>query len=190
MLGFLAENYRETACIKARQGFKLRGARAPVQEIRAGYRNGVVEARSGACNGDELLRMNIGQRLQKHAIDDAEDRGVRADAQRERHNGHQGKAGIFTQHARGVAQVLEEFIEPKRAPLVASNFANHRDVSEFAACGPGGVRESLTAVNTISRGHSQMALQFFIKLRLNLLAAPERESHGWSPSVATQSYER
>jgi hypothetical protein len=54
-----------------------------------------VLARIRRAHRDELLRAGEWQRLQEQRIDDAEDRGVRADAERERHDGDDREAGIL-----------------------------------------------------------------------------------------------
>ena len=51
------------------------------------------------------------QRPQQHRVDDAEDRGVGADAEREREDGGRGEAGILAQHAHGVDEVLAQRVE-------------------------------------------------------------------------------
>ena len=54
----------------------------------------------------EPLRMRIRQRLEQHAVDDAEDGGVGADAERERQDRDRGVARALGQGAEGVAHVL------------------------------------------------------------------------------------
>jgi hypothetical protein len=56
----------------------------------------------------QLLRLRIRQRAQQHSVDDAEDRCVRAYAQRERDDGYQREAGGLQQRPRAVVQVLPE----------------------------------------------------------------------------------
>ncbi len=55
----------------------------------------------------ELFWVNIGKRAQQDGVDDAEDGGVHADAERERQDGDQGESGAFAESARGVANVLQ-----------------------------------------------------------------------------------
>ncbi len=55
-------------------------------------------------------RVLHGQRLQQDGIDHAEDRSVRANAQRQRQHRHRREAGILRQHAQTVLQVLEQSI--------------------------------------------------------------------------------
>jgi hypothetical protein len=56
----------------------------------------------------ELVRVAIGQRPQQHAVDDAEDGAVGADAERQRQHRRQRHAGGAAQHARGEAHVFEQ----------------------------------------------------------------------------------
>ena len=64
-----------------------------------------------AVNVDEAIAVGDGQPLKQRGVDEAEDRGVGADAERERQDGGDGKAWLLSQHARGVAHVLPEIAE-------------------------------------------------------------------------------
>jgi len=50
----------------------------------------------------------IRQRPEQRGVDDAENRSVRADSERQRQRGDQREAGMFQQHSRSVSQVLPE----------------------------------------------------------------------------------
>ena len=71
---------------------------------------------------DQLLRLRDGQGSEQHRIDDAEERRVGADAEREREQGDEREAFVLEQHPRPVAQVLKHFIlqslrlQPERIP--------------------------------------------------------------------------
>src|SRR6185503_5373857 len=56
----------------------------------------------------ETLRIRVRQRLQQQRIDDAEDRGVGADADRERGNDDEGQHRAASRGTNGVADVLQE----------------------------------------------------------------------------------
>src|SRR5262249_49070896 len=56
--------------------------------------------------------LGIAERPQHDAVDDAEDGGVGADAERERENGEQREAGTLAQPPERVPQVLEERVHP------------------------------------------------------------------------------
>ena len=72
----------------------------------AHLRERAVGIRSG--NADELFGCGVRQRAQQHGIDDAEYRGVRGDAQRQRERGGSRKARSLAQRARAVPHVLEK----------------------------------------------------------------------------------
>ena len=56
----------------------------------------------------QLLGRLIRKRPQEHGVEHAEDRGVRANAEREREHGDGSKAGILSQRPKGVSKVLSE----------------------------------------------------------------------------------
>ncbi len=58
------------------------------------------------AEADERLWFGEGQGLQQYAVDNAEDRGRRADPQRERQDGGCGKGGLLPEDAHRVQQVL------------------------------------------------------------------------------------
>lgn len=67
---------------------------------------------------DQSVRRRIAQRPEQHRVDDAKDRRIRPDTQRQREHRHSGEAGILQQMANGEAEVL------------------HWKQSESAACMP------------------------------------------------------
>ena len=56
----------------------------------------------------QLVRLPVRQRFEDDALDDAEDRGVRADAEREREHGQRGESGAADEEAPAVTNVLPE----------------------------------------------------------------------------------
>jgi hypothetical protein len=68
------------------------------------------------------LGLAEGQRPQRDAVDDAEDGGGGADAERDREDRRGGEAGLLAQHARAVAQVLEQMAGESDAARVAARF--------------------------------------------------------------------
>ena len=59
----------------------------------------------------EALRITIRQRAQQKSINDAEDRGVGADAEGERHDCYHGEPAVFRQHSPAVTQVLQKLLD-------------------------------------------------------------------------------
>ena len=56
----------------------------------------------------QLILLGEGQRPKEHAVNDAEDGGVGADAESESEDGDDGEAGAFDEEAEGEADVLEQ----------------------------------------------------------------------------------
>ncbi len=81
--------------------------RAPIEVIRPAHPL-LLDAPLGTAlpQRDQPVRLGIRQRPEQHAIDDAEDRRVRPDAQREREHGDGGEAGVLQQLAEGEFEVL------------------------------------------------------------------------------------
>ena len=67
--------------------------------------------------------MRIWQRPPEHGVDDAEDAGVRADAERERHDGDGGEAGLAAQHAHAEREILAQSLHERDA---ARRFVGNR----------------------------------------------------------------
>jgi hypothetical protein len=65
-----------------------------------------LKLQSVGPNHRQSLRLPVRQFAQQHAVDDAENRAVRADAQTERGQGDKREARFPQQHSRAVAQVL------------------------------------------------------------------------------------
>src|SRR5439155_14920876 len=60
----------------------------------------------------ELLRFLNRQTAEPNGVEQLKDGRIRADSQRQRHDGHQRESGTQTEVARAVAQILPETIEP------------------------------------------------------------------------------
>ncbi len=104
-------------------------ARAPVGD---GREPGVGEEPVGRAiaDRDETIRIGIRKRTQQDGVHDGEDRGVRADAERQREDGRGGEAGCAPQHAQAVADVLAERVEPRQAALIAPGLRGLRIPAE------------------------------------------------------------
>jgi hypothetical protein len=66
----------------------------------------------------------IRERAQEHAVDDAENRRVGADADRQREDRHRGEAGMTAQRAQAVADVAREMLDGAGAELVPRSLAH------------------------------------------------------------------
>src|SRR5262245_44142472 len=88
---------------------------------------------------DQLLRLSDGQRLQQQRVERAEDRRIRADANRQRKRGHGREACALKQHSQAKSQVLKERIDKSDSTHIAICLLQQCDVSELASRCPGGL---------------------------------------------------
>ena len=65
---------------------------------------------------DKLVGLLVWQGLQEHRVHDAEDRGIRPDAERKREQNNDGEGGSAAQAAQRVTQVEEQAGHSGRAP--------------------------------------------------------------------------
>src|SRR5205085_1717608 len=107
---------------------------APIEII--GERNGERRARPGPAvlaQNHDATGIWIWQRSQQHGIDDTEDGGVRADAERNREHGDGSEAGLFGQHSQGKTNILEQ-----RVHLFCAQGNNLRNTERKGADADGG----------------------------------------------------
>ena len=78
---------------------------------------------------DEPVAVAVGQRLEQHAADDAEDRRVGADAERQREDDDGGEAGAVSQRAQRVPEIGRDALEPGQSALVAHGFGRLREAA-------------------------------------------------------------
>ena len=87
-----------------------------------------IEAHGRDARGDphQLFGPRVVERLQQHAVDHREDRGVGAGAKRERGNGHRREQRMPAQGADGVPRVSGKVFERRNAALVAQRIHRAR----------------------------------------------------------------
>jgi hypothetical protein len=83
-----------------------------------------ITARFPERQAHDFAGLRDRQRPKEHDIDEAKNRGVRADSERERQNRDGSEAGILAQHARAEAHILPQGFEP-HAWARAANFFLH-----------------------------------------------------------------
>jgi hypothetical protein len=89
-------------------------------------------------NDDQPVGIVEGQRTVEHAVGDAEDRGVCADAERQRNDSHQGESRRPQQRTNPVPHITHETVEGRKALLVPVVFLDrfHRTelLPRLASC--------------------------------------------------------
>ena len=123
---------------------------------------------------DKAIGQTERQRLQQHAVDDAEHRRRRADAERDGHDRDGGEAGRARHQPHAIAEVLPRGGEPGDASRVARFVHQQGGRSEFALRGrAGGVRRQ-AARNVLVDEVLKMRGHFVRELAINRRAAEER----------------
>ncbi len=79
---------------------------------------------------NKAIRTGIRQRAEQHGMDDAEDGGVGADAERERADDDSGEPRRAHERARRESGVLPEVVEPPERPRIAMKFLRLRNAAE------------------------------------------------------------
>jgi hypothetical protein len=91
--------------------------RAPVQKVRIGDTEPLAALRRHRfVQQHQPFGLSIRQRTQQHAVNDAEDRCISADAKRECEDGNQREDWIFQQHSPAKAQVLKQTFRARSSP--------------------------------------------------------------------------
>ncbi len=94
----------------------------------------IVRRRGGPLGAvrdeNQFVRIVHRHRPQHDRFEQAEDRGVRADAERERQDDDRGEPGIAPERAQRVAHVLVDLFQSRPRPHRARRFFRQRDVAE------------------------------------------------------------
>ncbi len=85
---------------------------------RIGERVAALRARQG----DELVGVTHRERLEHHRVEDAEDRGVRTDPERQREDGDEGERRGRAERPQRVAHVADHRVEPGEEVALAGAF--------------------------------------------------------------------
>ena len=108
--------------------------RLPVEHVGEGHRAAVTAgaAVEDRARHDQPGRVRVGERFEQDRLHEAEDRGVRADAEREREHRDGGPARRPAQQADALANVLGHCLERGEAPHLHLVFPDRRDVAELS----------------------------------------------------------
>ncbi len=126
---------------------------------------------------NELSRVGDGERAEHDGIDEAKDGGVGADAESEGEDGDGGKSRRVAQGTEGVAEVLQEFVDPDGSPDGARVFFHARDVAEFAEGGVASVLGRHAAGDVRGSLAAEEILNFAAEIFEDVFAA----AHGLAP---------
>jgi len=140
-------------------------------------------------DGEELVGAGIWQRFEKDGVNHAEDRGVGADAEREREDGDRGESGIFPQHAEGEAEILKRGFNERQAAEFAICFFELRSAAEANARGASGFFWRHATGDVFLRGEFEMRIELVLKFAVDRFGRRlctearddgfEKGEHGW-----------
>ncbi len=133
-------------------------------------------ARAGSFGENELRRCLDRQHAQQHRVDQAEDGGVGADPQREGQDGDGGESRIVAQHARGIAQVLQQVFDGGPAPSLARDLPPEGGAAELQVRRAVRVGGGRAAFDRGSRLHVHVETHLLFEIAVDSPAVPqERE---------------
>ena len=155
--GLVAEaNHREVHGREVAESANGGDTRLDVVDLRHRERHVLcADSRSALADVDQAIFVAIDQGAQQHAADDAEDRGVGADAERERHHDGDAETLRTPQRAQRDSHVPPEGcgrVEPAAEPDAPHRLTDRRDVTQFPHRGEsGGPREPHRSRFALSR---------------------------------------
>ena len=77
-----------------------------------------IQQYSRLADQHQPIAVGVGQRLQEHAVDDAEDRGVRADPEPEGQDREQREAAVLEERAHAEAQIVQQLVDHRTGVLL------------------------------------------------------------------------
>jgi hypothetical protein len=104
------------------------------KEITAGRSSVVCFDRRRLADRDELVGRANRERSQHQCVDEAEDRGVSANADHEREHRGYGEREISTQRAQDVPRVARDLLEPRGPSSVAHGLRDLRHATHLEHC--------------------------------------------------------
>ena len=146
----------------------------------------VLGAKAGRAlaDVDQAIFVAIDQGAQEHAADDTEDRGIGADAERERHHDRGSQALGAAERPQPDPHILPEcpgHIEPAVVPHAPHRLPHVRDVAELPQRGQAGGPGILATLDPFLDAEGQMATDFLVEVTLvrphGLLLARRRGVH-------------
>ncbi len=111
-------------------------------------------------NFDQFLGVGHGQCSQAHRVEQVEDGGVGADAEREAQNRYGEEARFETKEAKGVAQILPERFEKTDGVPAVGSLLSCGNIAEFAARREGGFPRMHAARDIVVDFVLEMGLDF------------------------------
>src|SRR6185436_5973823 len=135
---------------------------------------------------DQAFGLPHGQGLQHRRIDQAEDGGIRADAESQRGDRGDREAGALPEDAGGVPDVLDKVLEEARAAHVAALLLHLIEAAELEAGAPARAGLVHARPHVVGDLTLEMIAKLGVELRFETTPAdqPRPPGHDASPSAA------
>lgn len=144
-------------------------------------------ARADVVERHELVGTLDRQWPQQHRVDQAEDGGVGAGAERQRDDGHGGKAALPAEHAQGVSQILERRLDERQAAAIPIDLFDLIDAAEGAQRRVPGVVSGHPSAPVLVDLHLEVAADLVVEIPLEPAA---REQGAQAMGVDTEGRHR
>jgi hypothetical protein len=142
----------------------------------------LIEAEAVIAAGDadfgEFLWSDDGKGAETNGIQQFEDGGVGADAEREGEDGDGSEAGIFEEHAETEASVFPEGLQKKTGALFADVFFGFFHGAERNTRLAFGLRAGDTRAFEVVGVTIDVRAHFFLEILIELLSMEERRNQG------------
>jgi hypothetical protein len=122
-------------------------------------------------HGHEPFGAWIRKRFQQHAVDHAEDGGVGADADRQRHQCDAGERRTAAQGAQRIARIADHILEPGKPALIAQCFHRLRQAPGVDPCRPLGAIGRIASAACRVRRQREVRTQFVFEVAVDAPAA-------------------
>ena len=125
------------------------------------------------------------QGTEEHRVHQAEDRRVRADAEREREQGDGGEDGIGGEPPQAVARVLQQHLDPRQPALLAVALRRRCDSAELDERLTPRLLRLEPGAHAVLHVHLQVALQLLGQLAVARAASERsRQPHEPAPDLS------
>jgi len=117
----------------------------------------------------ELVPILVRQWPHQHTVNNTKDRGIGADAERERQNGDNREPGVPEQDSRAISSVLEQRFDEASASHISTLLFELFDATESTQCLETGLGVSHASRDIILSLHVDVKTQFFVQVTLRLV---------------------
>ena len=156
-----------------RQRVERSRLRLPLQIVERMHVDRAVTVAKRFAKDDETIGAGVGERPQRHRVEEREDGRVRADAQAEREHCHRGEARMPAQAADRIARILQQRLEPHQPVGVTTLVLPSRQAAEIARRGVARRLEGHAARDEGVDLSLEVVAQLSVQLPFDLAASKE-----------------